>query len=230
MTAASQSQALADCIEHTLLSPLATRAHIERHCAEARSSALFAVCVNPVWVARCVELLAATPVRVISVVGFPLGASTTASKCFECELALQQGAVEIDMVAPLGPLRNADRHAVRADIEAVVRAARGRPVKVILETAYLSDAEKVLGCELAEEAGAAFVKTSTGFARSELLVTTAEGPGASVHDVRLLRATVGDRLGVKASGGIRNAAFARELIAAGANRIGTSNGPALVAE
>jgi deoxyribose-phosphate aldolase len=226
----TEAPTLADCIEHTLLSPLATRAQIDRHCAEARSHALFAVCVNPLWVARCVELLAVTPVRVVSVIGFPLGANTTASKCFECELALQQGAAEIDMVAALGALRIADRHAVKADIEAVVRAARGRPVKVILETGYLSDAEKVLGCELAAEAGAAFVKTSTGFARSELLVASAEGPGASVHDVRLLRATVGDRLGVKASGGIRNAAFARELIAAGANRIGTSNGPALVSE
>jgi deoxyribose-phosphate aldolase len=221
---------LAQFIEHTLLSPVASRAQIDRHCAEARTHELFAVCVHPVWVARCVQLLAATPVRVVTVVGFPLGALTTAVKVFECEVALRQGAAEIDMVLQLGALKAVDRFAVLEDIQAVVHAAGERPVKVILETAYLTDAEKVLACALAQEAGAAFVKTSTGFARPEFQAAGAEGLGASVKDVTLLRASVAERVGVKASGGIRTAAFARELIAAGANRIGTSLGPALVTE
>jgi deoxyribose-phosphate aldolase len=218
---------LAPLIEHTLLSPLATRAMLDRHCAEARTHELFAVCVNPTWVLRCVSLLRETPVRVVTVVGFPLGATTSAVKAFECELALRQGAHEIDMVVQLGALKAADRHAVLEDIQTVVKAAAEHPVKVILETALLTDPEKLLGCALAEEAGAAFVKTSTGFARPELALGTG-GVGASVSDVRLLRQAVGDRLRVKASGGIRDAAFARELVAAGADRIGTSVGPALL--
>jgi deoxyribose-phosphate aldolase len=216
-------------IEHTLLSPVATRSMIERHCAEARTHELFAVCVNPCWVTRCVALLRETPVRVVTVVGFPLGATTSAVKALECELALRQGAHEIDMVIHLGALKAADRHAVFEDIQTVVKAAADCPVKVILETALLTDPEKVLGCALAEEAGAAFVKTSTGFARPELVLGAA-GTGASVSDVQLLRQAVGDRLRIKASGGIRDAGFARELVAAGADRIGTSVGPALLAK
>jgi deoxyribose-phosphate aldolase len=219
--------ALADRIEHTLLSPLATRSMIERHCAQARSFALFAVCVNSVWVPICADLLRATPVRVVSVVGFPLGASASAAKAFECELAICQGAHEIDMVIQLGALKAADHHAVQEDIERVVKAAGGRPVKVILETGLLSDPEKRLGCALAEQAGAAFIKTSTGFARAE--PSSPGALGATLEDIRLLRETVGSRLGVKASGGIRSAKFARELVAAGADRIGTSAGPELVA-
>lgn len=210
---------LAAMIEHTLLSPLATRAMIERHCAEARTHQLLAVCVNPVWVARCTGVLAAAGVKVVSVVGFPLGANTTLGKAFECELAVRQGADEIDMVIALGALKSGDRFGVCEDIRAVVKAAGDRPVKVILETAHLTDQEKILACALAEEAGARFVKTSTGF-----------GPaGATEADVRLLRERVGDRLGVKASGGIRDAASARAMVLAGANRIGTSNGPGLLA-
>jgi deoxyribose-phosphate aldolase len=220
---------LAPLIEHTLLSPLATRAMIERHCAEARTHELFAVCVNPIWVARCVALLRETPVRVVTVVGFPLGATTSAVKALECELALRQGAHEIDMVLHLGALKAADRYATLEDIQSVVKAAGEHPVKVILETALLTDQEKQLGCALAEEAGAAFVKTSTGFARPEL-VLGAGGIGASVSDVLLLRQAVGERLRIKASGGIRDAGFARELVAAGADRIGTSVGPALLAK
>lgn len=211
--------ALASVIEHTLLAPTATRAMVERHCAEARMHGLFAVCVNPVHVARCATLLAQTPVRLVTVVGFPLGANAQAAKAFECELAVREGAQEIDMVVYLGALKAGDRHAVRADIAAVVSAAAGRPVKVILETSALDDGEKRLGCALAQEAGATFVKTSTGFGSA----------GASVADVRLLRQVVGDRLGIKASGGIRDAAFARELLEAGADRIGTSLGVALAA-
>jgi deoxyribose-phosphate aldolase len=212
------SAELAGLIEHTLLSPLATRAMIERHCAEARTHQLLAVCVNPVWVARCVAVLAGANVKVVSVVGFPLGASTPLGKAFECELAVRQGAVEIDTVLALGALKAGDRFSVCEDIRAVVKAAGSCPVKVILETAQLTDPEKALACALAEEAGARFVKTSTGF-----------GPGGATEaDVRLLRQRVGDRLGVKASGGIRDAAFARALVAAGADRIGTSSGPALL--
>ena len=220
---------LASLIEHTLLSPLATRAMIDRHCAEARTHELCAVCVHPGWVARAAELLRATPVRVVTVVGFPLGASLSATKAFECGAAVKQGASEIDMVLQIGALKAGDRFAVRDDIASVVKAAEGHAVKVILETAYLSDPEKVLACALAEEAGAAFVKTSTGFARSDFQPSTAHATGATVHDVRLLRQCVGDRMGVKASGGIRSVELARELAAAGANRLGTSNGPALVA-
>jgi len=212
------SDTLAASIEHTMLAATATRAMIERHCAEARTHQLFAVCVNPLWVSRCVALLASTEVKVVTVVGFPLGATTTVAKAFEAELAVAQGAAEIDMVISLGPLKAGDRFAVCEDIRAVVKAAAGCPVKVILETAALGDGEKKLGCALAEEAGARFVKTCTGF-----------GPGGATEaDVRLLREVVGDRLGVKASGGIREAGFARALIAAGADRIGTSNGPALL--
>lgn len=214
-------------IEHTLLSPLATRVQIDRHCAEARTHELFAVCVNPCWVPRCVELLRETPVHVVSVVGFPLGANSSASKAFECSAMVRAGAAEVDMVLQLGALKAGDRFAVRDDIAAVVKAADGRPVKVILETGYLSDPEKVLACALAEEAGAKFVKTSTGFVRSELQPKPAPSAGATVHDVRLLRQCVGDRLGVKASGGIRSVELARDLVAAGANRLGTSAGPQL---
>jgi deoxyribose-phosphate aldolase len=212
--------ALADVVEHTLLAATATRAMIERHCAEARTHNLFGVCVNPVHVARCAQLLTQTPVRLVTVVGFPLGASARAAKAHECELAVRDGAQEIDMVVYLGALKAGDRHAVKEDIAAVVAAAAGRPVKVILETSALNDGEKRLGCALAEEAGARFVKTSTGFGSG----------GATVADVRLLRELVGDRLGVKASGGIRDAAFALELLEAGADRIGTSVGVALVSQ
>ena len=219
---------LAGYIEHTLLSPTATRSMIERHCAEARTHELFAVCVNPVWAERAVALLRETPVRVVTVVGFPLGASTSAAKAFECARAREHGVHEIDMVLHIGALKAADRYAVRQDIEAVVKAAEDCPVKVILETAALMDSEKVLACALAEEAGAAFVKTSTGFALPQVLVPGAISSGATLADVRLLRQSVGDRLRIKASGGIRDASFARELIAAGADRIGTSAGPQLV--
>lgn len=211
-------EALAKTIEHTLLQPTATRAMIDRHCAEARTYEMLAVCVNPQWVGRAVDILTETGVKVVTVVGFPLGASATVSKAFECEYAVRQGANEIDMVVQLGPLKAGDRFTVCEDIRAVVKAAAGRPVKVILETALLSDPEKRLCCALAEEAGARFVKTSTGF-----------GPGgATVEDVRLLAEATAGRLGVKASGGIRDATFARELIAAGATRLGTSQGVALL--
>ena len=219
---------LADKIEHTLLSPLTTRADIDRHCAEARTHLLFGVCVSPQWVARAYELLKETPVAIVTVVGFPLGANTSSSKAFECATAVRQGASEIDMVIALGALKAGDRFGVRDDIAAVVKAASGKPVKVILETAYLRDAEKQLACALAEEAGAQFIKTSTGYARQEWVAGPGLSLGATIHDVRLIRSCVGERLRIKASGGIRGADFARELVAAGADRIGTSAGPALI--
>ena len=211
-------EALANLIEHTLLAPTATRAMIDRHCAEARTYEMFGVCVNPQWVGRCVDVLAQTGVKVVTVVGFPLGASATVVKAFECEYAVRQGVDEIDMVVQLGPLKAGDRFTVCEDIRAVVKAAAGKPVKVILETSLLTDSEKRLCCALAEEAGASFVKTSTGFGTG----------GATVEDVRLLVEATAGRLGVKASGGIRDAAFARELVKAGAGRLGTSQGVALV--
>lgn len=221
---------LAQKIEHTLLSPLTTRAQIDRHCAEARTHQLFGVCVSPQWVQRASELLRDTEVQVVTVVGFPLGANTSATKAFECATAVRQGAAEVDMVIALGALKAGDRFGVRDDIAAVVKAAAGNVVKVILETAYLTDAEKQLACALAEDAGAQFVKTSTGFARTEFLVGPGQSLGATIHDVRLMRSCVGDRLRVKASGGIRSADLARELVAAGADRIGTSAGPALLSK
>lgn len=228
--AAADVANFAQRIEHTMLSPITTRAQIDRHCAEARTHQLFGVCVSPQWVARAVELLHETPVRVVTVVGFPLGANASATKAFECATAVRHGAAEVDMVLALGALKAGDRFGVRDDIAAVVKAADGRAVKVILETAYLTDAEKQLACALAEEAGASFVKTSTGFARREFQVGPGQSLGATIHDVRLLRMCVGDRMGVKASGGIRSADLARDLVAAGADRIGTSAGPALLSK
>ncbi len=211
---------LAGAIEHTLLLPTATRVMVERLCAEARTHNLFAVCVNPCFVARAAGLLADTDVRVVTVVGFPLGASVTKVKAFECTQAIVDGADEIDMVVNLGALKAADRFVVRDDIAAVVAAADGRPVKVILGTSLLSACEKVLACPLAMSAGASYVKTSTGFANG----------GATLEDVSLLRNTVGEAAGVKASGGIRDAAFARALILAGADRLGNSSGAQIAAE
>lgn len=211
---------LAHVIDHTLLAPGATPADVERLCAEARTHGFASVCVNGVHVARCTVALAGSPVVVGSVVGFPLGACEPRTKVHAAQLALERGARELDMVLQLGALRAGDEALVERDVAGVVAAARsaGALVKVILETGLLTPAEVVLGCRLAESAGADFVKTSTGF-----------GPrGASLEDVRLMRASVGPGVRVKASGGIRTLAFARELLAAGAARLGTSASLALV--
>ena len=209
---------LARCIEHTLLRADATPAELEALCAEARRYGFAAVCVNTVNVGFCAAKLAGSSVKPIAVVGFPLGAQTPATKAFEAREALRQGAQEIDMVANLGALKARDYAAVFADIRAVVTAAAGKPVKVILETGALTRDQKIVGCGLAKAAGAAFVKTSTGF-----------GPGgATVEDVALLRDVAGPDMGVKASGGIRTEAEARRLIAAGADRIGASASVAIV--
>ncbi len=207
-------EALAARIDHTLLRPEATPADIDRLCEEAVRYGCAAVCVNPIYVARAAARLAGTPVKVATVVGFPLGASLTATKVAEAALALAQGAQEIDMVLPIGLLKAGELEAVRADLRAVAAVchAAGACCKVILETALLTEEEKVLAARLAVEAGADFVKTSTGF-----------GPGgATVDDVALLRRVVGPSVGIKAAGGIRTAEQAIAMLEAGADRLGTS--------
>jgi deoxyribose-phosphate aldolase len=205
---------LARYIDHTLLRPDATAEDIDRLCEEARRFGFAAVCVNPTWVRRCARNLRGSSVRVASVVGFPFGASTTEVKALEARRAIRDGAREIDMVINIGALRSGDHDLVRADVEKVADACHeaGALAKVIIEAALLTDEEKVVASHLAKAAKADFVKTSTGY-----------GPGgATVHDVLLMRETVGPKLGVKAAGGIRSAEDAREMIAAGADRIGAS--------
>ena len=214
--------AIAQVIDHTLLKPEATREQIDRLCREALEYHFASVCVNPTHVGRCAELLRGSDVKVCTVIGFPLGATTTAVKAYETRQAIDDGATEIDMVINIGALKSGDLDAVQADIGAVVDAAHaaGALVKVIIETALLSDDEKVTACRLAQAAGAEFVKTSTGF-----------GPGgAKVEDVALMRRVVGPEMGVKASGGVRNYADVQVMIAAGATRIGASAGVAIVSE
>ena len=204
---------LAGYIDHTLLKPDATADDVRRLCAEARRYSFATVCVNPVWVGLCAGELRGTTVGVCSVVGFPFGMHRSNVKAFETSRVVELGACEVDMVIPVGALRSGDDDAVLDDIRAVVSAAARRAaVKVILETAYLNDAEKTRAARLAKSAGAAFVKTSTGF-----------GPaGATVEDIRLLRSVIGPAMGVKAAGGIRDTETARRMVAAGADRIGAS--------
>lgn len=209
---------IAKLIDQSLLKPEATEQEIRELCEEADRYGFAAIFVNPVWVPLAIRLLKSSPVLVGTVVGFPLGASTSTVKAFETRDAVSKGADEIDMVMNIGAFKSGDHRLVRADIEAVVEAASGRIVKVILETSMLSDQDKVKAALLAKEAGAYFVKTSTGF-----------GPGgATVEDVALLRKTVGANMGVKASGGIRDLKAALAMIEAGATRIGTSSGVAIV--
>ena len=208
--------AVLHALEHTLLRPEAGPAAVRRLCAEAVSLGLGAVCVHPDYVALARSQVAGTGVRVVTVAGFPLGANTSEVKAREAERAVRDGADEVDMVLNLGRLKEGELAAVRADVAAVVAAA-GVPVKVILETGYLTDEEIVAACRLAEEAGARFVKTATGF-----------GPGgATLEAVRLMRASVSPRVGVKAAGGIRTAEQVLAFLAAGADRIGTSAGAAI---
>ncbi len=212
---------LAARIEHTLLKPDATRGEIERLCREAEEHHFAAVCVNPVWVADCARLLSGSKVLVCGMVGFPLGAQEAGLKAYEALRLVELGAGEIDMVIHIGALKAGDEAAVEADIRDVVTAAGPRvPVKAIIETVLLSRDEKIAAARIAKAAGAVYVKTSTGFA----------GGGATVEDVRLLRETVGPEMGIKASGGIRTAAQALAMIEAGASRIGTSAGVAIMAE
>ena len=209
---------LAGMIDHTILKANATREQVERLCDEASEHGFASVCVNSCWVALAAERLADTPVMVCTVIGFPLGAMSTAGMVAEATCAVADGADELDMVINVGWLLAGDADAVRDDIAAVVTAARGRCVKVILETCLLTPEKIAEACELSVEAGATFVKTSTGFSTG----------GATVEDVALMRKTVGDRCKVKASGGIHNAAEAQAMVDAGADRIGTSSGIAIV--
>lgn len=211
---------IAALIDHTLLKPQATAGDISRLCQEARRYGFMAVCVNPYWVPLAVAELAGSPVRVATVAGFPLGANTTVVKVTEAEAAIGYGAREIDMVINIGELCAGNLDAVQSDISHVVTAAhdRGALVKVILETALLSDAQKTAGCTLSRQAGADFVKTSTGFSTH----------GATVQDVALMRRAVGPEMGVKASGGIRTLQDLEAMRAAGASRIGTSSGVAIL--
>jgi deoxyribose-phosphate aldolase len=208
------ASSIASLIDHTLLRPEATRVDILQLCREAREYEFASVCVNPYWVPLAAAELAASQVKVCTVVGFPLGATSTEAKVAETEAALAAGAQEIDMVQNIGALRGGDRQAVQQDIEAVVMVAHraGAIVKVILETALLDDDQKTAACLLAKAAGANFVKTSTGFGPS----------GATVHDVELMRRTVGPVMGVKASGGVRTLDDLNKMVAAGATRIGAS--------
>ncbi|MBI1760493.1 MAG: deoxyribose-phosphate aldolase [Acidobacteria bacterium] len=209
-------------IDHTLLKPEATRAEIETLCQEARQNSFASVCVNPYWVKECAFLLHGSPVKVCTVVGFPLGATTADVKAYETRRAIFDGATEIDMVINIGALRSGDDETVKRDMRAVVEAAHEACaiVKTILETALLTDDEKVRACVLAKEAGADFVKTSTGFSKG----------GATVADIELMRRAVGANIGVKAAGGVRDLASAKEMIAAGATRIGASAGVKIVQE
>jgi deoxyribose-phosphate aldolase len=204
---------LARYIDHTLLKPEATLDQVEVLCAEAAKYKFVSVCVNPFWVATCARLLAGTQVKVCTVIGFPLGASHSATKAFETRQAIADGALEVDMVINVGALKSGLADVVRRDMEAVVEAAGdGVVTKVILETALLTDAEKVKACELAKRAGLDFVKTSTGF-----------GPGgATAGDIALMRQIVGPDMGVKASGGIRDRETALLMVQSGASRIGAS--------
>lgn len=205
-------------IEHTLLKPDASSTDIMKLCDEAIQHQFIGVCVNSAYVDIVREKLANTQVKLVCVVGFPLGVCTSESKAFETRLAVQQGADEIDMVIQIGALKEGRNEFVQKDIEAVVEAAGGKPVKVILETALLNDEEKIRACEISMKAKAHYVKTCTGFM----------GGGATVEDIKLMRNTVGNKLGVKASGGVKTTAFANALIEAGANRLGTSSGVSLV--
>ena len=204
---------LARMIDSTLLNPSATRDQVERLCDEAKSYGVYAVCINSAWVPFALKALVGTEVKVSSTVGFPLGASLSAAKAFEAQTVVDLGAAEVDMVMNIGSLKSQDVASVREDIERVVKACKEAPVKVIIETGYLSQEEKVQACNLAREGGAAFVKTSTGFGSG----------GATVADVMLMRKTVGERFGVKAAGGIRTYKDCVAMIEAGANRIGTSS-------
>jgi deoxyribose-phosphate aldolase len=207
-------------IDHTLLRPSATRAEVTTLCADAVHYGFGTVCVSPVLVVDALSFLEGTSVEVCAAVGFPFGTHLAATKAHEAGEVLRRGASEIDMVIRIGALKEGRDREVLDDVRAVVEAARGRPVKVILETCYLNEDEKVRGCLLAVEAGASFVKTSTGF-----------GPaGATVEDVELMRRTVGKNLGVKAAGGIRTLADALRMIRAGANRLGTSGSVAIMEE
>jgi deoxyribose-phosphate aldolase len=213
---------LAQKIDHTLLKPTLISAELKMLCEEAKKFNFKTVCIPPAFVRECFEYLEGSSVKVITVIGFPLGYSSTETKAEEAALAIRNGAQEIDMVINISFLKSKRYSEVESDIAAVVKACAGIPLKVIIETAYLDDAEKIKAAQLAESAGAAFVKTSTGFA-SGMPIT-----GATVADVQLLRQNLKPTTKIKASGGIKNLEMALALLQAGADRLGTSSGVALV--
>ncbi|HFR3765704.1 TPA: deoxyribose-phosphate aldolase [Streptococcus suis] len=205
-------------IDHTILKPESTEQQVAKIIEEAKEYDFASVCVNPTWVAYAAKRLAGTEVKVCTVIGFPLGANTPAVKAFETKDAIANGADEIDMVINIGALKSQNYDLVLEDIQAVVEASGDKLVKVIIETCLLTDEEKVKACQLSQEAGADFVKTSTGFSTG----------GATVDDVALMRQTVGPDMGVKASGGARTYEDALAFIEAGATRIGASSGVAIM--
>lgn len=209
---------LAKLIDHTILKPIAQRADIERVCAEARKYGFCSVCINPVWVAYAKQLLKCSDVKVCTVIGFPLGANTSAVKAYETKDALNNGADEIDMVINIGALKDKDYDTVLADIQAVRQACQGHTLKVIIETSQLTDDEKVKACEISAQAGADFVKTSTGFT----------GGGATAADVALMKKSIPAHMQVKASGGVRTREDFDAMVSAGATRIGASSGVKIV--
>ncbi len=205
-------------IDHTLLKANASKTDITKLCDEAMQYDFASVCVNPVWVSYCAEYLKESDVRVCTVIGFPLGANTSKVKAYEAKMAIEEGADEVDMVINIGALKAGDMDTVYQDIQAVVDASQGHCVKVIIETCLLTDEEKVLACQQAMKAKATFVKTSTGFSTG----------GATVHDVALMKQTVGDHCEVKASGGVKTFEDMEAMVNAGASRIGTSSGISLM--
>lgn len=216
------SKSVALLIDHTMLKPDASQEDIARACAEARHYRFAAVCVNPYWVRFAVAAMSGSGVKVCTTIGFPLGANAPATKLAEAKTALLEGAGELDVVQNIGALRSGNLDAVRDEIGQLSERAHGQGaiLKVILEMCLLNDEEKKIACRLAAESGADFVKTSTGFAKS----------GATVQDVRLLRAIAGNTIGVKAAGGVRTLETLREMVAAGANRIGTSSSVQIMRE
>ncbi|WP_163970043.1 deoxyribose-phosphate aldolase [Oceanobacillus halotolerans] len=211
---------LAKYIDHTQLKPDTTKEKMDTIIEEARENGFVSVCVNPHWVSYCYNQLKDTNVKVCTVIGFPLGATTSAVKEFETKQAISDGAEEVDMVINIGELKSGNTDFVKKDIKSVVDAAKGKALtKVIIETSLLNDDEKRIACKLAKEAGADYVKTSTGFS----------GGGASVEDIRLMREVVGDEMGVKASGGVRDLESTNAMIEAGATRIGASAGVDIIA-
>ncbi|PEZ07804.1 deoxyribose-phosphate aldolase [Bacillus sp. AFS018417] len=209
----------AKLIDHTLLKPDAKKEAIVTLCEEAKQHDFASVCVNPTWIETAAEILKGTDVKVCTVIGFPLGANTSETKAFETKDAIAKGATEVDMVINIGALKDKNDELVERDVRAVVEAAKGKAlVKVIIETCLLTEEEKARACELSVKAGVDFVKTSTGFSTG----------GATVEDVALMRKTVGPDIGVKASGGVRDEKGMDAMVEAGATRIGTSSGVALV--
>lgn len=208
-------------IDHTILKPEATEADIKNLCDEALDYDFMSVCIQPYWVSKAAAFLTGSDVKVCTVVGFPHGANTAEVKTFEAKQAVQNGAHEVDMVINIGALKEKSYDVVRHEIASIAEAVKGQAIlKVIIETALLTDEEKVAACEIAKEAGADFVKTSTGFSTA----------GATLADIRLMRQTVGPDMGVKASGGVRSYEDAQNFIEAGATRLGASSGKAIVDE